>query len=179
MSDIYVFSGPCGCGKSTLADAFAAHLVEDGGKTQVYVIHGDDFHRGFRESDRRGHPSFLQWTDILAFNWECMLNTASSALRRGLDVVIDYVVEDELPLLKNLAAEHGARLYYVVLSVTERELEQRLTQRGSAELIERSLFLKGKLESLLENLGHIYDISGKTVEAEILDLEMDRYEVCL
>jgi len=134
MSNIYVFSGPCGCGKSTLADAFARHLVDQCGRPQVYVIHGDDFHKGFREIDSRAgceHPSFLRWPDILAFNWECMLNTARSAMRRGLDIVIDYVVEDELPMLKQLAAEHREGLYYVVLSVSEEELEQRLTHRGS------------------------------------------------
>ena len=47
MSNIYFISGPCGVGKSTLADAFAKYLTNTGIRKQVYVIHGDDFHQGF------------------------------------------------------------------------------------------------------------------------------------
>ena len=49
---IILISGPCGCGKTTLADAYAKHLVQRDGKT-VYVIHGDDFHRGFAEPEEK------------------------------------------------------------------------------------------------------------------------------
>lgn len=71
MSRLYVFSGPCGCGKSMLADAWARHLVDGGEHNQVYVIHGDSFHAGFQ-----------YWPDILRFNWECILSVAGKALER-------------------------------------------------------------------------------------------------
>ena len=180
MNSIYVFSGPCGCGKSTLSEAYARQLVEHGGRKQVYVIHGDDFHKGFMETAERvgdAYPGFLYWPDILKFNWEAMLNVARMALERQLDVVIDYVVEDELPLLKSLAENHRARLFYVVLTATEQVLCQRLTQRGSGELIDRSLFLKTKLNHLKENQHHLYNISGMTVEEEIRQLDMTQFEV--
>ena len=48
---IYFFSGPCGCGKSTLADAYARKLIFDGVRNQVYVIHGDDFMNGFIKTE--------------------------------------------------------------------------------------------------------------------------------
>ncbi len=51
MQNIYFISGPCGVGKSTLADAFAKYLTNSGIRKQVYVIHGDDFHQGFVETD--------------------------------------------------------------------------------------------------------------------------------
>jgi len=51
MNNIYFFSGPCGVGKSTLAYAYAKHLTNTGIRKQVYVIHGDDFHQGFVETD--------------------------------------------------------------------------------------------------------------------------------
>ena len=113
MSKIYVFSGPCGCGKSTLARAYARHLVDEGQARQVYVIHGDDFHAGFvetRECVGSACPGFLYWPDILAFNGECILSVARQALKRGLDVIIDYVVEEERPLLETLAHEFRAEL---------------------------------------------------------------------
>ena len=182
MKNIYVFSGPCGCGKSTLADAYARHLVTASDKLQIYVIHGDDFHKGFAETDRHvgsSCPGFLYWSDILIFNWECILNTARSALTRGLDVIIDYVIEDELPLLKELAQANQARLYYVVLTASQEELRQRLIRRGSSSLIDRSLFLKGKLEALPENQGHLYSTSGKTPEQEVEELAISGYEIIL
>ncbi len=46
MPRIIFISGACGCGKTTFANAYAKHLVRMTQKT-VYVIHGDDFHRGY------------------------------------------------------------------------------------------------------------------------------------
>ena len=180
--NIYVFSGPCGCGKSTLTEHFARRLIETPALNQVYVIHGDDFHKGFIETDRRvgpACPGFLYWADILRFNWDCMLDTAQKVLDRGLDVLIDYVVEDELPLLKALARRNNAKLFYVVLTASEDELRQRLTGRGDPDLIERSLFLKSKLEAAPENKPYLYDISGMTVPEEISWLDIAKHSVPL
>ena len=182
MSSIYFFSGPCGCGKSTLADAYARYLVSQCGSKQVYVVHGDDFHQGFVETGERVGPScetFFYWPDILQFNWDCMLHTASKVLEKGLNVVMDYVIEDELPRVKELAERYQARLYYVVLTASEQTIQQRLTQRGDTDLIERALFLKNKLETLPENQGHLYDNSCKAVEQEVAELQMEAFEVPL
>lgn len=184
MASIYFFSGPCGCGKTTLANAWAGHLVNRCGKKQVYIIHGDDFHRGFVERDDKSDffaagqtDAALPWEDILRFNWECIITVAGKALQRGLDVVIDYVVEGELPLLKNLAREHHARLYYVVLTAEAEEIRRRITGRGDVELIDRALFLKQKLDSMPENQGHLFDNTCADVHTEVLSLDMPRFEV--
>lgn len=182
MSSIYVFSGPCGCGKTTLTDAYARCLVNEGGNKQVYVIHGDDFHRGLIETDRRvgsAGPKFLYWQDVLKLIWDCLLSVVQKALDRKLDVVIDYVVEDELPLLIELAKRYDAKLFYVVLTTSQTELRERLIRRGSDHLIDRSLILKSKLEKASENQDHLYDICGKTIEQEVLDLDMAEYEISL
>ena len=73
MSRIFFFSGPCGCGKTSLADAWAKHLVRQEHKT-VYVIHGDDFHSGFVEPEDKGdffadgQPSDT-WPSGRAWTW--------------------------------------------------------------------------------------------------------------
>lgn len=180
MSCIYVISGPCGCGKSTFTEAFASHLVNSGGRNQVYVIHGDSFHNGLvttEREDQAERPGFLYWPDILRFNWECIVSVADKALEKGLDVIVDYVVEDELPLMKALARRHRARLYYVVLTASEEELTRRLMGRGSSELIGRSLFLKKKLDHAPEHSAYQYDISGKSVQEEIAGFDIAKYEV--
>ncbi len=175
MANIYFFSGPCGCGKTTLANAFAKNIVNDGKVNQMYVIHGDDFHSGFVEADNE--KPLLLWNDILKFNWECILNVAQKALDRELDVVIDYVIEDELTLVRSLAEKYGAKLYYVVLTASENTIRQRITERGDVELIERALFLKNKLDTMQENQGHLFDNTGMSVEEELQQLKINNFIV--
>lgn len=186
MGNIYFFSGPYGCGKSTLANAFAKHLVNKCGKQQVYVIHGDDFHKGFIETDNKtaffvdGQASnALLWKEILKFNWECILAVAGKALDRGLDVIIDYVIEGELPLVQELAKHNDAKLYYIVLTASQNAIRQRIAQRGDVDMVERALFLKKKLDSMTENQGHLFDNTDKSVEQELATLEIEKYEVSL
>lgn len=182
MNQIYLFSGPCGCGKSTLAAAFAKHLVNECGKKQVYLIHGDDFQGGFVEPEDKGAffvggtaGDALAWDRILKFNWDCILSVAAMALEKGLPVVIDYVVEDELPLVEQLAAQSGAQLYYVVLTASEETIRRRIIQRGDTDLLERAVFLKRKLEKMPENQGFLFDNTDKTPEREIAELEMEKF----
>ena len=179
---IYLFSGPCGCGKTTLTNAWAKKLVNEGKRKQIYVIHGDDFHAGFVEADCKdafwedGQPgNILEWEEILKFNWECILDTAGRALARGLDVAVDYVVEDELPLIRQLAETCQAKLYYVVLTAEEETIRQRIAGRGDVELTERALFLKNKLDHMAENQGHLFDTTRKTAEQELTELKMESF----
>ena len=183
MNRIIFISGSCGTGKSTFTDAYARHLVSETGRT-VYVIHGDDFHAGFVEPEDKGDffvngeaSDAVLWEDILKFNWDCIIATAGRALTQGIDVLIDYVIEDELPRVRNLASTYGASLYYIVLTATEDELEKRIRDRGDIDMIERAKFLKRKLDSLPENAGHIYDNTDKPLEKMINEIELNEYKV--
>lgn len=184
MANIYFFSGPCGCGKSTLSEAFAKKLVNEYGRKQVYLIHGDDFHQGFIESDDKDVffadgklSNALEWLDILKFNWECILDTADKVLKCGLDVVIDYVIETELSRVINLANRNGSDLYYVVLTASEEAIKQRITGRGDVDMIERALFLKNELENMPENNGHLFDNSNMSLEEELISLKIENFKV--
>lgn len=186
MSNIYLFSGPCGCGKTTLSKAYAEHLVNKAGAKQAYLIHGDDFHSGFVEADEKEKrleneqdSSYMRWEDILKFNWDCIISVAQKALDKGLDVVIDYVVEDELPLIKNIANKFESNLYYVVLTATEECIKQRIKERGDTELTERALYLKAKLDNMPENQGHLFDNTGMSVEEEIRSLNIEDFRITL
>lgn len=184
MRKIYFISGPCGCGKSTFADVYAKHLVREGHRT-VYVIHGDDFHGGFVETEDKpdffteaGQPSDrVLWEDILRFNWDCIIATADRALQQDLDVVIDYVIETELPRVKALADKHQAVLYYIVLTADGDEIERRIRGRGDTDLIERALFLKKELEAMPENRGHFYNNTGKTAEEAAREIDPEQFRV--
>lgn len=181
MPRIIFVSGACGSGKSTFADALARHLVRQDHKT-VYVIHGDNFHSGFAEPEEKGDffvdgqaSDRVLWEDILRFNWDCIIATAQRALQDNLDVVIDYVIEDELPRVRELAEKNRAPLYYIVLTAGAEELETRIRRRGDTDLIERALFLKKKLEAMPENQGHLYDNTGKSPEDSIREIALEQY----
>ena len=163
MQRVFVISGPCGCGTTTLSAAFAATLMD----RVVCLIHGDDFQRCLVVPEGRQLP----WPEMLAFNWDCILTVTESALQRGMDVVIDYVVEDELPRLRALADQQGAVLHYVVLTASVETLRQRLAARGDGWLTERALFLKEKLEHAAENRRCLLDVTGLTAEQAVLRLK--------
>ena len=180
MSRLYLVSGAVGCGKTTFADAYAAHLARTEQKT-VYLIHGDHFQDGFVKPEDRscfdGNRAADQvpWSEVLRFNWDCIVFAAGRALDMGLDVVVDYVVEDELKRVQELAAAHHAELYYIVLTAASREIERRVRERGDVHLLERALFLKRKLEAKPENRGRLCDTTGKTAEEMIREIDMDKY----
>lgn len=182
MGNIYLFSGPCGCGKTTLATAYANYLVEEKGKKQVYLIHGDNFQTGFIASNvkyqihiEESKETDLKWPDILRFTWECIIDVAQKALKTGLDVVIDYIVEDELPLVQQLAKENNAKLYYVVLTACDNTIHQRIVGRGDSPLKSRASFLKQKLDNQPENQCHLFDNTGLSVSEELHCLEIEKF----
>ena len=183
MAKIILISGACGCGKSTFAEAYAKYLVRQNHKF-YYVIHGDDFHRGFVGPEDTGDffgngqaSDQILWEDILRFNWDCMIATAERALEQNLDVVIDYVIEDELPRVQELAVRQHAVLYYIVLTADAEEIERRIRNRGDIDLIDRALYLKKKLDAMPENKGHLYNNTGKTTDEAIAEIVLDRFVI--
>ena len=64
-----------------------------------------------------------------------------------------------------------------MLTATEDELRCRLISRGDPHLIERSLFLKKKLETTAGR--YLFDISGMRVVDEIETLDIEAHEVPL
>ena len=179
MARIFFISGACGCGKTTFADAYAAHLVRTEHKT-VYMIHGDHFQDGFVKPERSFFDGSeaadpVLWSDVLHFNWDCIVYAAGRALDMGLDVVVDYVVEDELPRVRELAAARHADLYYIVMTAASREIERRIRERGDVQLIERALFLKRKLEAMPENRSRLFDTTGKTTEEMLREIDMEKF----
>jgi len=183
MQKLIFVSGPCGCGKTTFAEAYARHLCDSSGKT-VYVIHGDSFHAGFVEREDKGDffaggeaSDKITWEKILRFNWDCLTATAARALEDGLDVIIDYVIEGEFSRITKLAERYGAEIYYIVLTADAAEIERRIRSRGDTDLIGRALFLKSKLEAMPENQGHIIDNTDKTPEETVSEIRLERFLV--
>ncbi|RXZ01470.1 AAA family ATPase [Fictibacillus sp. S7] len=162
MNQIYIFSGPCGVGKSTLTKLLAENMEK------VVLIHGDDIHSMFVGRDQ---PS---WGDQLSIVWQNTLSITRNFLDHGLNIVLDYVVEDELEWFCQELSGYDVELYYVVLRADEDVLVQRLQERGDGDLIDRSLFLLDQLEDDPANQPYLYDTTNKTPK-EILEELRNRF----
>lgn len=130
---VYLISGPLGVGKSSVSKTLAKAMK------QCALIEGDlllHIYRGEIEPP---------WDERLRLAWLNIAAVTRNLIREGLDVVIDFVVEDELPWFYDQLSDLDATLHYVVLHAEEDTLAARLNQRGDAQYIQRSLFLRNKL----------------------------------
>ena len=162
MRKIYIISGPCGCGKSTLAKELVNTLPNS------VLIEGDNLHNIFNEKDE------VAWLKRLSITWENIISVTRNCLKHNLDIVIDYVVEDELPLFISNLEDFEYELYYMVLTADEETIRNRITKRGDTYLIERSLFLRNKLMNDKMNQFHLYDNSNRTLDDEIKAILYDK-----
>jgi gluconate kinase len=146
---IYIISGPCGAGKSTVAQ-IVAHNVQ-----QSALIKGDDLLHMYEQG------SEPPWDERLTIMWKNILSLTRNLLQHEYNVIIDTVVEHELEWFCRHFAYTGVRIKYVVLRADDKILIERLNQRGDPYLIERSLFLLNQLENFPSNQPHLYDTTHK------------------
>jgi cytidylate kinase len=157
MNTVYLVSGPCGCGKTTLVRKLAIKI------NNSFHVSGDDLYRAFRWKED------IVWEERLRIVWENIVSLTRNALRNNLNVIIDEVVEDELPILIEGLAEFDFELRYILLTSTEQSIRARITERGDIDLVDRALFLRNKMISKEDNLPYIYDNSEKSPDEEVDD----------
>jgi deoxyadenosine/deoxycytidine kinase len=152
---IYIISGPCGVGKSTLAKELARNLKKSA------LIKGDDFLSMYEEG------SAPAWEENLVIMWKNILSVTQTLIQHDYNVIIDIVVEDELEWFCKHFLYLNLKMKYVVLRADENILIERLNKRGDPFLIDRSLFLLNQLENSSANTKHLYDTTHKN-PAEVL-----------
>lgn len=90
----------------------------------------------------------LSWEDRLQLTWKNILALTRNSLQHDLNVVIDFVVEEELDwFCKHLSDLKNVSLKYVVLIADKEKIIERLKIRGDIDSLERSLFLLNKMVS--------------------------------
>ncbi|MGD6874759.1 AAA family ATPase [Sutcliffiella horikoshii] len=149
--NVYIISGPCGVGKSTVTKGLARKLE------RAVLVEGDLISAMFVGEEQ---PA---WEEKLSIVWQNLSSLTKNFLLNGYDVVIDYVVENELEwFCKEL---HQTRLdiilHYYVLRADPDALVERITKRGDTGMIPRSLELLHQLENKEENAPHLYDTTNK------------------
>ncbi|MGV3487376.1 MAG: AAA family ATPase [Tuberibacillus sp.] len=163
---IYIFSGPCGVGKSTITKAFAGKL----GK--AVLIEGDEIHSMLPED------ADIPWETGLSIVWKNLVSLTKNFHEGGLDVIIDFVVEEELAWFCRQFSE-DISIYYIVLRADAETLIKRINARGDHYIIDRSLFLLNKLEASSQNQPYLFDTTDKDPASIIKNLisHIDRYQV--
>ncbi|MDF2941755.1 MAG: family ATPase [Herbinix sp.] len=161
MNTIYLISGPCGCGKSTLSNELASIIDKS------FLITGDELHNFFHGKDD------IAWEDRLKITWQNIIAITQIALQNQLNIIIDYVVEEELPQLIEGLTGYDFELRYIVLVASEQTIKNRITARGDVELINRAFFLRTKLMNSEENIPYLYDNNDKVLKEETEDILND------
>lgn len=164
---IYIISGPCGVGKSTVAKEIAK-LVPNSA-----LIHGDDLLHMY-EGD-----SSPAWEEKLTIMWKNILAVTHNFLQHKFNIIIDIVVEDELEWFMKHFAYMDVQFKYVVLRADKEKLVERITKRGDTYMIERSHFLLNQLENETPvNKPYLYDTTMKEPAEIVKDiLEQPRFIV--
>ncbi|WP_226682995.1 AAA family ATPase [Sutcliffiella horikoshii] len=150
-SNVYIISGPCGVGKSTITKGLARKLEK------AVLVEGDLISAMFVGEEQ---PA---WEEKLSIVWKNLSSLTKNFLANGYNVVIDYVVEDELEwFCKELQqARLDVTLHYYVLCADPEVLVERITKRGDINMIPRSLELLHQLENKKENAPYLYDTTNK------------------
>ncbi|WP_339148843.1 MULTISPECIES: AAA family ATPase [unclassified Sutcliffiella] len=148
---IYIISGPCGVGKSTITKGLARKLEK------TVLVEGDMISALFVGQVQP------PWEEKLSIVWQNLSSLTKNFLLNGYDVVIDYVVEDELEWFCKELQQTGLdiSLHYYVLLADPEVLVERITRRGDTNMIPRSLELLHQLENKKENALHLYDTTNK------------------
>ncbi|WP_078382606.1 AAA family ATPase [Sutcliffiella halmapala] len=156
MNTIYIISGPCGVGKSTLSKELARSIKKSA------LIKGDDFLSMYEDG------SEPPWEEKITIMWKNILSLTQTFIQHDFHVIIDTVVENELEWFCKHFSYLNIKIKYIVLRADANILIERLNKRGDPYLIERSLFLLNQLEHSPSNEKHLFDTSHKQ-PAEILN----------
>ena len=109
------------------------------------------------------------WEERLRLTWEYILTLTRSFIHNNDNVVIDFVVEDELEWFCKHISDLEVTLKYIVSRADKEKLIERIQMREDIDSVERSLFLLNKLESTPSNQQFMYDTTLKNTR-EIVDV---------
>jgi deoxyadenosine/deoxycytidine kinase len=154
---IYLVSGPVGVGKSTTSKKLAQNV------NNCVLLEGDSL------LDMFGYGAEASWEERLRLTWENILHLTRNFIQSNFNVVIDFVVEDELDWFCNHISDLEVTLKYIVLKADREKLMERIHMRGDHDSMERSLYLLNQLESTPSNQQFLLDTTLKHTD-EIVDV---------
>ncbi len=161
MQTVYVISGPVGVGKSTVSKLLASRVPS------CALIVGDVLR------EEHVHIKSIDWEKQLELSWTNIFSHSGEYLNKGLNVVIDYVVEEEHDQMYYHAEEFERKIIYVVLVAQWETIQKRIEKRGDIESIARSKELLHKLKNEPRNHKHLLDTTHMSSD-EVVDTVIKR-----
>lgn len=163
---VFVITGPCGVGKSTISHKLAQTLDKSS------HINADLIY----EMVVGGY--LLPWQDdgrLIELSWLNISALASNFLENNYDVVIDYIAFPEhLEYLKNLECKYNAVLKYVVLMANEDTIRMRDSGRAPEEVMgDRAVEVLNQFRDKEIDSKYILDTSDKSIEDIILEIKRE------
>ena len=158
---IFIISGPLGVGKTTVSKKVVDTLKEG------VLIEGDTLLHALNSINR------LSWEEKLALTWKNLASISRNLIKRDLDVVIDFVVEEELEWFRNEVLDLAVKVSYFVLLADESTIIGRLKKRGDIKYWDRSKDLLEKFKNDPRNRDNIVDTTGKSVD-EVVEIVLER-----
>ncbi len=148
---MYIISGPLGAGKTSVTQKLSNQLEN------TVLIEGDFLFHQAEEIKK------ISWDQRVALTWKNIIVISRNYIQADLDVIIDFVVEDELNWIKENTKDLNVKIVYVVLMTNEETLANRLNKRNEIQYLGRSLELLQKLDTA-ENSKFIIDTTDKSIE---------------
>lgn len=157
MQFVYIISGPLGVGKTTVSKALFDAI--DG----AALVAGDDLYNLEEESE-------LAWEEKLQKSWDKILSATKNNLDKSLNVVVDFVVEDEFPWFRKRLSDYNVQFKYVVLLADKEIILERLKKRNELKYKDRSMVLLDQLSKDPQNQKYIYDTTDKEVSEIVQEI---------
>lgn len=164
---IYIISGPLGVGKTSVSNKLVSMIEE------CALIDGDSLFLPLEA------VSSLSWENRLEVTWKNILSITKNYVNKNFNVVIDFVVKDELEWFLKQTSDLDVVIKYVALITDEKTITRRLKKRGGLKYLDRSLKLLKKIKKTV-NSKHLHDTTNKSVSQIAKDvLNKDKYEVVI
>ncbi|WP_265444513.1 AAA family ATPase [Acetivibrio straminisolvens] len=164
--NIFVITGPCGVGKSTVSHRLAQTLDKSShiNADLIYemVVGGYEF-----PWHDEGKLTELLWLNVSSL--------ASNCLDNNFDVVIDYIVFPEhLKYIEKLKCKYNIVLKYVVLMANEDTIRMRDRKRPSEEVMgDRAIEVLNEFRGKKIEKKYILDTSDKSIEDIVLEIKRE------
>lgn len=160
---VYIISGPIAVGKSTVSKILHQKIDNS------ILIEGDEIMNALRRNED------LDWAQRLDFSWQAILSLSNNALRQGYNIIIDYVVEAEIDMIKKELM--GYEISYHILFADSKKLNKRLLKRGDIDMHKRQKELVVSIQkNSIDNEVFIdtSDMSPQKVAEMIIDKNLIR-----
>lgn len=163
MPNLYIITGPAGVGKSTISKELAKR------SNKSALIEGDDIY----SQVVGGYVSAWKEGNHLNVFWEICLDSISSYLESGYDVVFNYIVTpSSFNEIKNRFKNYNVK-FVVLITNEETILERDSTRPEDCQMNERCIVLLNNFKNYDYGKDYFLDTTNFSIDETINIIEND------